>query len=1528
MKKLLLLLFCIYTTFSVAQNAGIDETICNSSHYLNAQNPFPQNGKWETVTGGATISNATFYYTQVNGLSFGTNVFRWTVNGSFDEVSITRVYVSAVAGNDQVICNNSTQLHAANLTGTATGEWRMLSGNCIVTHPYSPNTNVYNLSTGANIFIWKVTDHDCTATDTVMVTNNGVYANAGNDQEICGNSATLNASKSNSATGYWSVYSSCSGIIISSSTSNITNISGLKSGCPLVLKFHVSANGCTADDYVTIYTNKPTQPSIDLNTSVSAGDWNEDFNNRLVCNTSTILQGTTPEVYEFGQWTIGTGYAQIVSPTMYQTTFKNIQRGPNVIRWTITRGSCTAYDEVTITSFAAQANAGSDKEICSNSVTLQATTPFGNSTGEWIRLSGTGAIASVFSTTTTITNLSGGSNMFIWKVTDNICTAMDTVIINNNSPSVASVNNGDTKCVNYADLHAVPPTDGSVGLWSVYAGGGSIVNPFLFSTQVNNMLPGLNIYKWTVTKGSCAVFDTVWYYNHSIQADAGVDKEVCGPVLGLSANNLVSATGSWSLLCGWANFDDPLQYNTTVRNIQKGNNVFRWSVSYNGCTSMDDITVTNLLYSSDAGTDQNLCQDFSDLGGNIPVGAAKGFWSVVGGQALFENSTSNSTKIYNLANGKSVLRWTVDLKGCQSYDDVTITNNNPTKFTNAGTDKLICIDSTQLGAMDPYPGKGKWSMQAGVATFANQSLNTTKVYNLQQGYNVFRWTVTNAGCSAYDDVMIAMNKFVISMPNEQNVCSTTADLQAPSLGLGAKGLWSIQGGSGAFGCETCNTTKVTGLVNDANTFRWTVVERGCSAFAEVKVVNDLYTSIAGTSQVVCNDFVHMNASNPKYGVGEWIVLSGSGIFSFNITGQNDPNNITSPKAYITNLSPGLNRFRWTLQYNNCISYNDVDVINNKVYYTAGLPQTVCTTTAGLYADNMGSDASNYVGKWIDVTGNATFSNPTYFVTTVSGVNPGFNRYGWHLVNKKTGCSALTYAEVYSNYFETKADAHYRDNIYLVAPSGNTCNTTLDAQPVLGVTHQEWIPVAGHMTIQNITDPKTVVTNIQSGKNILKFTVKKNGCESSDFINIYCDNIELSSAVDSIAMCTDTVGLQVFSTHPGKWSVVKGFALFVNDTARTTIAKYLPTNIENILRWTSSENGLTKFVDFHVWNKSFNLMGSQDQQICLGDTLWTNAEKADLIQEVYDNGVGEWKRFYGNATIGNYHSEKTHFIGMSYENIFIWEVTRWKNFVTGFSGCVARDTIEVQLVTKPTVSAGVDQISCDHSTTLQATYKNANQIEWSVLSGFANFSVSKQSITQAMGLLSGKNVFRATASQGQCVAFDDVTVTVYDAKSNAGNDQTVTKDSTYLFANFEKDEIGSWICANPQVKIANPSLFNSKVQNLQAGANLFRWTTEKMGCKASDEVIVVYTPTMSAKDKMDTQIKIYPNPVSDFLSIEMSTIDMKNTSLTVFDINGRKLKQQNITSTHTQLELRNLPAGVYMLRIQQKEGEKMLKFVKE
>lgn len=82
-----------------------------------------------------------------------------------------------------------------------------------------------------------------------------------------------------------------------------------------------------------------------------------------------------------------------------------------------------------------------------------------------------------------------------------------------------------------------------------------------------------------------------------------------------------------------------------------------------------------------------------------------------------------------------------------------------------------------------------------------------------------------------------------------------------------------------------------------------------------------------------------------------------------------------------------------------------------------------------------------------------------------------------------------------------------------------------------------------------------------------------------------------------------------------------------------------------------------------------------------------------------------------------------------------------------------------------------------------------------------------------------------------------------------------------------------------------------------------------------EIIPCYNLTnLSVPDHLNSRVKIFPNPCSNFVNIELSS-NFSNAEVTIFGIEGNSvLEYKNITENTFPINIETLPSGIYFLKI--------------
>lgn len=121
--------------------------------------------------------------------------------------------------------------------------------------------------------------------------------------------------------------------------------------------------------------------------------------------------------------------------------------------------------------------------------------------------------------------------------------------------------------------------------------------------------------------------------------------------------------------------------------------------------------------------------------------------------------------------------------------------------------------------------------------------------------------------------------------------------------------------------------------------------------------------------------------------------------------------------------------------------------------------------------------------------------------------------------------------------------------------------------------------------------------------------------------------------------------------------------------------------------------------------------------------------------------------------------------------------------------------------------------------------------------------------------------------------------------------------------------------------ANDTLKNTFYTHFWANGNegdyTIRYTFFEADNEANENYIdITYRAkkTVSIKNETEVVVKVYPNPVSDILSVEYTATD--DGKFALFDITGKKITESTLKSTSKshQIDLSSLNSGVYFYTI--------------
>ena len=81
-------------------------------------------------------------------------------------------------------------------------------------------------------------------------------------------------------------------------------------------------------------------------------------------------------------------------------------------------------------------------------------------------------------------------------------------------------------------------------------------------------------------------------------------------------------------------------------------------------------------------------------------------------------------------------------------------------------------------------------------------------------------------------------------------------------------------------------------------------------------------------------------------------------------------------------------------------------------------------------------------------------------------------------------------------------------------------------------------------------------------------------------------------------------------------------------------------------------------------------------------------------------------------------------------------------------------------------------------------------------------------------------------------------------------------------------------------------------------------------------------------QISLNMKVYPNPTSDFLILNVGNFELSTLNFELFDVSGKLLESKKITSSTETISMENLPSSTYFLKVTSNNEEvKTFKIIK-
>ncbi len=653
-------------------NAGSDFSVCAAVATVAANSAVTGTGSWSVITGTASVAAPLSATTNVTGLSLGANAFQWAIANGVCPVSTSTITIfrdaapsSAVAGPAQTVCSASATLQAQ-APAIGSGTWSVITGQALVQNSSLPNSSVINLAAGLNQFEWKVINGVCPpSTSTAVVVRDlpPSVAVTGAQQTVCSVSATLNAQNPGTGTGSWSVTSGPS--IISSVINPSSTVTNLQVGQNSFVWTVVS--GVCPPTAATLMIQRDALPDVAL-----AGS------DQTVCGNATTLTANNPSV-GVGSWSVLQGGGTLLSNEDHSTTVSGLSAGENKLIWKIENGVCPNSADTTIVfsfELPSVSNAGSDQQVCSTTVTMNASKPLTGS-GAWNKIQSGGQIVQPDLENTLVENLNVGINIFLWSVNNGVCPpSHDTVRILVDQPPVkADAGLDQQRCGTSQQLNAIAPLIGA-GQWLAITPGPEINSISSPVSNVSSLKEGKNLFVWIVTNGVCPPSSDTLSLDIDLPprpAFAGTDRTVCSSAFFLQGEEPDHGKGTWSLVQGKADIREAGSAKSAVE-LTNDSVVLRWTVVNGVCpSSYDELVIARDTVKPVAMAGDDVITENREVRlSATPDVKYPGTWIILEGSSQLNDPTDARCKVSNLSVGNNRFQWRVTKGECAAATDEVV----------------------------------------------------------------------------------------------------------------------------------------------------------------------------------------------------------------------------------------------------------------------------------------------------------------------------------------------------------------------------------------------------------------------------------------------------------------------------------------------------------------------------------------------------------------------------------------------------------------------------------------------------------------------------------------------------------------------------------------------------------------------------------------------------------------------------------------------------------------------------------------
>ncbi len=241
---------------------------------------------------------------------------------------------------------------------------------------------------------------------------------------------------------------------------------------------------------------------------------------------------------------------------------------------------------------------------------------------------------------------------------------------------------------------------------------------------------------------------------------------------------------------------------------------------------------------------------------------------------------------------------------------------------------------------------------------------------------------------------------------------------------------------------------------------------------------------------------------------------------------------------------------------------------------------------------------------------------------------------------------------------------------------------------------------------------------------------------------------------------------------------------------------------------------------------------------------------------------------------------------------------------------------------------------------QIEYRNITETEWQTIDCEEHCGLSRDTLSGLIagttyelhvrfhcveGWTSWSQTGRFTTTLSSCGVPSDVTVEAFVDSAFISWTSIEDIDGWQLEYKAEGNESWTVVDCTDDCDVTEKGLpelesnttYTIRIRN-KCGENFGNWSEDKT-FTTNEEIGI-------RKHDWENNISIYPNPVNEYVYIEISD-ELKIQTLSLFDIYGKLIRTEPVNNQNMKVDVQPLPAGFYFIRLENNEGSYTKKLIK-